>query len=231
MATRLPRGIAAHMLARSMNPAGPDDLSYLSQTRLRAMLRASEAIGSAVGEMAAKGSHPVAEALRGAANFALEAHYPDGDVFDVESGAQYYYHAHRADTPEHGHFHSFARRGDGPSHLVAVSMDSWGQPLALFTVNRWVTGDTWRPAAAVCSLLDGFRFAEQTPLSQWLSAILVLYRPDIEGLIEARDVVIDKRRRERPGDDVLEDRGLEVTARIAINHERQVRRVQRTLGT
>ena len=62
-------------------------------------------------------------------------------------------------------------------------------------------------------------------------AILVLYRPDIEGLIEARDAAIDKRRRERPGDDVLEDRSLEVTARIAINHERQVRRVRRALGT
>ena len=137
------------------------------------MLQASTAIRAACGEMAINGSHPVAEALRGAAVFVSDAHYPDGDVFDAESGAQYYYLAHRANALEHGHFHSFARRGDGPSHLFAVSMDAWGQPLTLFTINRWVTGETWRPAAAVCSLLDGFRFADQSPLTRWLSAILV----------------------------------------------------------
>lgn len=46
-------------------------------------------------------------------------HYPDGEVYDPRSQAQYFYHAHpaadpakAAPSPEHGHFHLFLR-GEG----------------------------------------------------------------------------------------------------------------------
>ncbi|HUE45799.1 MAG TPA: hypothetical protein VMO81_06055, partial [Aestuariivirgaceae bacterium] len=66
------------------------------------------------------------------------------DVYDAEFHAQYYYHAHRAESGEHGHFHTFLRSkamppqaspvpyagkakrpagGDALAHLVAISMN------------------------------------------------------------------------------------------------------------
>lgn len=60
-------------------------------------------------------------------------------VYDRDSQAQYYYHAHREGDLEHGHFHTFIR---AIAQLIAVSMDAWGQPIGLFVGNRWVTGET-----------------------------------------------------------------------------------------
>ena len=49
-------------------------------------------------------------------------HYPDDDVYDRETHAQYYYHAHRSETGEHGHFLCFLRprgmpAGVSPSNI------------------------------------------------------------------------------------------------------------------
>lgn len=51
----------------------------------------------------------VGEVLKGQGQFVKLTHYPQGDVFDRETHAQYYYHAHR--DGEHGHFHLFLRAG------------------------------------------------------------------------------------------------------------------------
>ena len=45
---------------------------------------------------------------------------------------------------------------DALTHVVAISMDSKGRPLRLFTTNRWVTGETWYRADDVCKVIGRF---------------------------------------------------------------------------
>ena len=90
-------------------------------------------------------------------------HYPPGDVYDHETHAQFYYHAHppaQRFKREHGHFHTFLRPkgmpkgiepapvpgaqmpkdpNDALSHLIAISMTSAGLPFRLF--HRQSLGD------------------------------------------------------------------------------------------
>jgi hypothetical protein len=89
--------------------------------------------------------------------------YPTGDVYDHESHAQFYYHAHPQELRggQHGHFHTFLRANGIPdgmrplalpdyenpadpnddlTHLIAVLMNPVGLLICLFSTNHWVTG-------------------------------------------------------------------------------------------
>lgn len=55
------------------------------------------------------GQNLVGQCLAHQGTFHEDEHYPKGDVYDSESHAQYYYHAHRPESGEHGHFHTFVR--------------------------------------------------------------------------------------------------------------------------
>lgn len=148
---------------------------------------------------------------------ALMRHYPDGDVYDPASGAQYYYHCHAPDPArdEHGHFHCFIRPGgaDGPiHHLIAAGIDANGRLARLFTVNRWVTGDVWMPAEDLIPLLDRFDVQLAKPdylVNRWLTAVLALHRDDIAELLRERDRVVASQAANRPMAEMLEDRALE----------------------
>jgi len=122
-----------------------------------------------------------------------------------------------------------ARRERGPvSHLIAITLDAAGQPIALFTTNRWVTGETWYRAPDVVRMLDAFAFTaelSEEPVNRWLSALLVFYRNEIEQLIHARDeAVMDWRRRRRGRVHVFDDRRLEVTSSLPIDLRRDLGR-------
>ena len=134
-------------------------------------------------------------------------HYPPKDVFDPETGAQWYYHCHPAEDVaaqdvakgqaiEHGHFHCFVRPDglDGPiHHLVAIGVDARGQLVRLFTVNHWVVGDDWLDALETISLLPRFDVQLDHPsylVNRWLTAIVRLYSHEISDLIKTRDDVI-----------------------------------------
>lgn len=134
-------------------------------------------------------------------------HYPPDDVVDLRHGSQFYYHAHRDGDREHGHLHLFwhatasgrrrhLRPGQprwtrtAPTHLFAISLDARGLPVALFTVNRWVTDGHWFDAATTMSFVD--RFAPDTVdfhahSCRWLTGFVRLYRPLIEALLVKRD--------------------------------------------
>ncbi len=76
------------------------------------------------------------------------------------------------------------------SHLVAIAMDATGAPLRFFTTNRWVTGETWYPAADVAQMLDRFALGEGGPsplLNRWIAALVGLYKPQLAELIGRRD--------------------------------------------
>ena len=205
------------------------------------LLAAGEEVLECRRVLAKAGLNVVGEVLRGQGEFVEMEHYPRDDVFDADTHAQYYYHAHRG-APEHGHFHTFLRAGGMPggvaplpwpqasedwpagadalSHLVAISMDAWGEPTGLFATNRWVTGETWYPAEAVIRMLDRFEIDHawpSWPTNRWLGAMLRLYRPWIEGLIRHRDAVIEAALRAHPQRDVFEDRALEITGFLPVS--------------
>jgi len=198
-------------------------------------------------------------------------HYPEGEVYDSASHAQYFYHRHTgparmrpAEKPgakvEHGHFHLFLRgegmppgitpllmpelavanapaprqsaplklgRSDKVCHLVALAVDGHGEPLRLFTTNRWVTGETWYRADDVIRMLDHFRVYSDRPsatLNRWLGAVVRLFQPEIATLLRDRDRAILEQRWRWRGN-VLEDPRLEVTSNLEIDLDARLARV------
>lgn len=202
------------------------------------------------------GSNLVAEVLAGG-EFIQHDHYPPNDVFDPDSQAQYYFHAHppeRGTWNDYGHFHLFMRGsglGEGvtpaelsfpqPSremtdnicHLIAISMDRAGRPVRLFTTNRWVTAETWFEAQDVVGMFDRFVVdlsRPSWPLNRWLTAMVVLYRRQIEELIAARDLAVAAHQAAHPHSDAFEDRALEVTSGIDIHLEDRLTEIRIMLG-
>jgi hypothetical protein len=119
------------------------------------------------------------------------------------------------------------------SHLVAIAMDATGAPLRFFTTNRWVTGETWYPAADVARMLDRFGLGEGGPaplLNRWIAALVGLYKPFLADLLAGRDAaVMDWRRRRRAKVHVLEDQRLEVTSMLPIDLEAQIAKIDAAL--
>lgn len=226
-------------------PALPIDVpetSALSSEQRSLLLDAANEVERCQRALSKAGLNVVGELLKGHPGFYEMSHYPDGDVYDRDSHSQYYYHAHREGGVEHGHFHTFIRGAgiaselrprvelmqgqpwpsgsEAISHLIAVSMDAWGQPIGLFACNRWVTDETWYPAAAVKQLLPGFSIDHahpSWPTNLWLGALLQLFRPHIERLIEHRDRVVEHWQSANPDSDVLEDRALEITGQLPLS--------------
>jgi hypothetical protein len=107
---------------------------------------------------------------------------------------------------------------DEVAHLIAISLDARGEPLRLFTTNRWVTGETWYRAGDVIAMLDRFTIAPTGAAlrDRWLVAIMQLFRPQIAALLRQRDdAVMARRRRQRAN--VFEDPRLEVTSSLEID--------------
>ena len=173
--------------------------------------------------LAKGGLNVLLETLADAKSVEAWSHYPKGDVFDPETGAQWYYHAHvpAFDGVEHGHFHCFVRPDgkQGPvHHLIAVGVDAHGRLHRLFTVNQWVVGDNWLDAEATIALLPRFDVQMPKPsylVNRWLSAVLRRYEPEIADLIRERDRVLASH---VPANGIAtrEDRSLEVTSVLMI---------------
>jgi hypothetical protein len=113
---------------------------------------------------------------------------------------------------------------DEVSHIVAIAVDDQGEPIRLFTTNRWVTGETWYPAKDVIGMLDRFHIEDGTPpvaANRWLAALLGLYRPQIAALLRSRDeAVMAWRRRRRTH--VFEDPRLEITSSLEVELDAQL---------
>ncbi|HSO43071.1 MAG TPA: hypothetical protein VLR47_09580, partial [Rhodospirillales bacterium] len=119
------------------------------------------------------------------------------------------------------------------SHLVAISMDGAGYPLRLFTTNRWVTGETWYAAADVIRMLDRFVIDlayPSLPVNIWITAMIRLFRPEIEALVRERDAALQERAATRTEGGAHEDRTIEVVSSLPISVEDQVERVAKALA-
>ena len=214
--------------------------------------------------LASRGSNVVREAVAAGGEPEDWRHYPDGEVYDPTTHAQYFYHRHPATeraAGEHGHFHLFLRaeaipaditplllpeiavanaapppqaaplqrgRSDEVCHLAAIAVDARGEPLRLFTTNRWVTGETWYRAEDMVRLLDRFAIVTDEPsplLNRWIGAMVGLFRPQLVELLHARDqAVMAWRRRRRVH--VFEDPRLEITSSRGIDLESHLAAVE-----
>ncbi len=230
------------------------DLTRLTVEELTRMSAAADEVIETLRVLGKAGLNTVGRMLEHQGTFIEEQHYPSDDVFDRETQSQYYYHAHRSDTGEHGHFHTFVRAGGIPAdmqpapyagetppptgtdaicHLVAISMDRDGLPVGLFTTNRWVTDETFYAAPDAIRLLGTFRVDHASPCwatNRWLSAMVALFKPQIADLMVARDQAIGAWHAQFPDRDVFEDRELEVTSEIAIDLDAHIAAVDRALA-
>ncbi|SMQ58994.1 hypothetical protein SAMN06295905_0164 [Devosia lucknowensis] len=181
--------------------------------------RADQEIAFCEAILAKSGTNVLLETLRDAPDVAAWSHYPEGDVFDPASGAQWYYHCHApsSDAEEHGHFHCFLRPdgSQGPvHHLAAIGVTPHGRLHRIFTVNHWVVGDDWLDAEATLPLLARFDMQMARPsylVNRWLTALFVRYETEIADLVRQRDRAILAH---ASGDFAAnrEDRAIEVTA-------------------
>ena len=175
-------------------------------------------------------------------------HYPEGDRIDKQTGAQYFYHCHRENktTSEHGHFHCFLRYKhipqrikptpiadwdkyiDNPiAHIIAIGMDRFGQPIRLFTVNRWVTSETWYDAKHAQNFTKRFKMPLATDsywrvLDQWVEGMIQLFSPQIAWLHHQRDEIIGQHLLQNHEVNVYEDRKIEELSEISIDLKSQV---------
>lgn len=125
-----------------------------------------------------------------------------------------------------------SKRGarDEVSHLVAIAVDGAGEPVRLFTTNRWVTGETWYRAEDVVRMLDRFSLDAAEPASFvnfWLTAMVRLYQPEIAMLLRERDRMVMDPIRRRRRTDVFEDPKLEITSSLDIDLEARLAAVDR----
>jgi hypothetical protein len=231
------------------------DLAALPEPELAGMLAAGEKVLECARVLGNTGDNIVGELLHDVETFYEWNHYPEGDVFDPRSNAQYYYHAHpKEERPgEHGHFHTFLRpkgmppgiepaplpdfeppegENDALSHLIAISCDKQGVPSKLFTTNRWVTGEVWYSAGDVCRMVNYFVIDHVRPswaVNLWLSNMLILFRPQIRKLIIGRDQAVDAWAAAHQSDSVYEDRELEVTTECGISVSEQITAIREAL--
>jgi hypothetical protein len=172
--------------------------------------------------------------VRGAA-VQEHAHYPHDDVVDLARGSQFFYHAHRAGSAEHGHVHLFwhatagarrryARGGrqrwvrSAPTHLFAVGLDAKGLPVSLFTVNRWVTGGHWFNAGTLLGMVRRFHVepaGRHAASCRWANGFVRMYEPLVAELLRRRDAALHR----AAGGDVDGGAGLE---RVLADERREV---------
>ena len=126
-----------------------------------------------------------------------------------------------------------SKHRSGLTHFVGIATNRAGFPIRLFTTNRWVIGETWYTAKNVIAMLDRFEMDmawPSMPVNIWITAMLQLFRPDIEALMIERDEAVAAWEREHPDENVYEDRGLEITSIRDISVEKQIKRVNAALA-
>jgi len=235
----------------------PVDMDALPTGLLREMQAAGEVVTNCHRILSNTDDNIVGELIKDAGTFYEWQHYPDGDVYDRRTHAQYYHHAHPKEerAGEHGHFHTFMRPKGMPknvhpsravpdyrspkednealSHLIAISMDRRGYPVRLFTTNRWVTGEFWYRASDVVRLLDRFEndHAQPSwPVNMWVGAMGALFRPQIRALVLQRDVAVAQWQRLKKPNNVYEDRELEITSEVDIDIDLQIEAIDKALA-
>lgn len=147
-------------------------------------------------------------------------HYPsDNGVSDPITGHRFFFHAHR--DQEFGHFHTFSKDQYGaPVHLVMISIDEQGQPIALSTVNQWVTGTRHIEANQMRPFIDAFSMSpscyKQPDLVRFVTETIGSHTSEIETLFHERDAWL-KQYRSKNTADPFKDKSHEILSTTIIS--------------
>lgn len=243
------------------------DFKALPRERLESMFEAASIVLETMRVLQNANSNVSKDIIRFTDQYKEWDHVPPKDVYDSKTHSQYYFHTHAKgkDKPglhddEHGHFHTYIRGKAFPpdikpittpdfnpddvsdiskinSHLIAIATNPYGQPMRLFTTNRWVVADTWVKAEDNIKLLDLYNIDHahpSWPVNLWITNMIRLYRPQIEILIRQRDEKIEewaKSKGAKAEYNVYEDRDLEVTSHLDISLEAQIDAIEDALGS
>ncbi|MEM9501590.1 MAG: hypothetical protein AAF941_07055 [Pseudomonadota bacterium] len=174
-------------------------------------------------------------------------HYPKADARDKFCKARWYYHVHAPgdrDPNEHGHFHLFLHRTQLPeglepkvwppqgedakahvTHLIALSIDTLGIPRAWFTVNRFVTNEFLYSADVMIEHLPAFNVdhtKEDDLVNRFVTAMVALYREEIEELLLQRDSKHEELVAEHGDDAFNKASGVDVLSQIPIDLDAKI---------
>ena len=171
-------------------------------------------------------SNPVLDVLQETPDFVQQRKYPQPPLEFAGGHGRAYYHSHPlADghPQEHGHFHLFLRHGFGTAkedwaHLAALAMDKEGQPVRWFATNRWVTGGDWAERSWLLAGVDALApEREAAVLQRWLTAMLRLYRSELEALLDTRDARLADLPAASCGEERTEDRCVYELAQVPVD--------------
>ena len=103
---------------------------------------------------------------------------------------------------------------DNLCHLVAIAMNEYGLPVALFTLNHWVVKGLWYKADDIIRAMRDFSVNKPnySLTSDWVSALVRLFEPQIAELLHRRDEIIADFQREHKDESVWTSKKLEVTS-------------------
>ncbi|KTD11018.1 hypothetical protein Lgra_1984 [Legionella gratiana] len=224
------------------------NLPQLSKWHKKIYLGYAQQILEAQQLMTSKGKNILHYTLKNKRKFERMSHYPQGDRIDHKTGSQYFYHCHREnyESTEHGHFHCFLRYKhipksvkptpladwdryiDNPmTHLVAIGMNQLGQPIRLFTVNRWVTSEIWYGSEQTARLIKRYKMTLINDpywqvLDKWIEGMLHIFTPQILWLHQERDKKILEHEVNGTVENPYMDYELEELSAISIDLKQQV---------
>lgn len=99
---------------------GRDEGLRVSRAEIEQMTAAAAIIRDCRHHLALRHTSLVGEIMADAGPICEWRHYPNGEVYDAKSHAQYFYHSHAGGgrlAPEHGHFHTFLRAEGIPAGI------------------------------------------------------------------------------------------------------------------
>ncbi|MBW4047670.1 MAG: hypothetical protein HIU89_06975 [Proteobacteria bacterium] len=209
------------------------------RARKEQMLEAAEDVLRCVHAYSRRGTSVLADVLGKHTHFEEWVHYPEHDAVDTHSGYRFYYHAHAAHERvrgEHGHFHVF---GPAPlsrhrshaistpiadyTHIVGISVDERGFPKRLFTTNRWVTAEQWRPAVSVIRSMHKLDLGRARPVraARWVQSVVRLFDVQIAAIVRHRDHRIASKAGRADLDRLFEDRRSHILSQCCVDLAKQ----------
>lgn len=199
-------------------------------TEAEPIVDATESLVACLLEMAESETNPVLQVINPETPLQENKKYPADLLQFNHTGWRAYYHCHPATRAgnhrfqgEHGHFHIFVRTQNDPekwSHLAALAMDNMGQPLGWFTVNHWVTGETWENSETLVRYLDSIPYNDlglNKIVERWLLSILAVSRDKVINVLLERDKILKQKQLNQTESDIKQDKGIYLLSEMPVN--------------
>lgn len=114
------------------------------------------------------------------------------------------------------------------THIVAIAMNRYGEPIRLFSINRWISNEIWYDAKHTLSFIKKFKMKKNDSsywqiLDRWVEGMLHLFAPQIQWINKVRDMTISHYKTIYADDNIYEDPRLDLLSEIPINLNQQIR--------